>query len=558
MQKQISHIEELINGSRYFEAHHLLEEALRADPDMERLQQLKALTLSKLGNVNDALDYFEPIWRSHQNVAESAGIMGSIYKARFISSESPNYGRLSAQTYLQNFKTTQDYYTGINAATMSKLTGDSKTAKEIAASIIELLNIDNLDFWQEATLAEAYLLMRETEEATNHFIKAREKMGANWGAVNSVKRQMWLLDHYIKVPQSILGFFQPPVVAAFVGHMIDAPDRKNPRFSPDMENEVRSAIRSAILTLNIQIGYCSLACGADILFAEEMVELKREVVIYIPFDKTDFIQTSVAFAGDQWVERFEHLINTISRINYITTEPFNGDDYNFRLLAECISGAAILRSKFMATDPLLLAVLSQFDLEHKTGGARDLINNWPNKETIHQTNIDIYRNAASPQLSKPEFTKLNSSYKATTSLKIVFIISIEISEDQNELINDVEIESDFLLSESSVDSKNILQFSRFSPVLRLTRKLLDNRSLSNFKVGIDISFVNEENPLPAGNNRIDSAIHLCENASANSLLITESLALLFAANNEMLEIEYAGELKSNGNQMGNVYRVANK
>ena len=81
MQGEISDIEKLIAESRNFEAYHGIQTMLESTPGEERLEQLKALTLAKLGSPLDAMEYFEPLWRSHSNDAESAGIMGGIYNA---------------------------------------------------------------------------------------------------------------------------------------------------------------------------------------------------------------------------------------------------------------------------------------------------------------------------------------------------------------------------------------------------------------------------------------------------------------------------------------------
>ena len=87
--------------------------------------------------------------------------------------------------------------------------------------------------------------------------------------------------------------FNPPAVAAFVGHMVDHPDRKSPRFPASIEAKVKEGLSNNIRTLNAKIGYCSLACGGDILFAEALAEQGGEVNIFIPFALPDFMFVSV-------------------------------------------------------------------------------------------------------------------------------------------------------------------------------------------------------------------------------------------------------------------------
>jgi len=56
--------------------------------------------------------------------------------------------------------------------------------------------------------------------------------------------------------------------------------------------------------MNARIGYCSVACGADILFAEELLKLKRTTLhVVLPFALKDFYKTSVDFGRKRTVNR---------------------------------------------------------------------------------------------------------------------------------------------------------------------------------------------------------------------------------------------------------------
>lgn len=87
---------------------------------------------------------------------------------------------------------------------------------------------------------------------------------------------------------------------AFSGHMLDHPtrllDRKlPPRFPPDpeLERRVSLAIQEHLEDLNATLGYSSVACGSDILFAEEMLKRGAELHVVLPFDKSDFYYRSL-------------------------------------------------------------------------------------------------------------------------------------------------------------------------------------------------------------------------------------------------------------------------
>jgi hypothetical protein len=189
--------------------------------------------------------------------------------------------------------------------------------------------------------------------------------------------------------------------------MIDHPNRPKPRFPAIIENQVKEAIVSAINTLNAKIGFCSLACGSDILFAEAMAEAGGEVNIWLPFDKADFVEASVSFAGGNWQDRFERLLNRFPP-TYITYEPYAGYDDLFSFQNRVIFGSAIIRSAMNHTEPTLLTVLSETDLRLKEGGTRDTVNLWPYPSRHININPDNYFSPSSlppPTATKEEVRK---------------------------------------------------------------------------------------------------------------------------------------------------------
>ncbi len=101
---------------------------------------------------------------------------------------------------------------------------------------------------------------------------------------------------------------QPPrKVVLFSGHMIDAPGREKPRFPADKESIASRAIAGALADLHMgsdDLGVCGGACGGDLLFAEAVLGRSALVEIYIPFEESNFLETSVDFADKDWRERF--------------------------------------------------------------------------------------------------------------------------------------------------------------------------------------------------------------------------------------------------------------
>ena len=99
----------------------------------------------------------------------------------------------------------------------------------------------------------------------------------------------------------------PRKVVLFSGHMIDAPDRKPPRFPPDKEAVAAAAIANTIADIGAcpgDLGICGAACGGDLLFAEACLARGMSVELYIPFDEPTFLANSVDFAAADWHNRY--------------------------------------------------------------------------------------------------------------------------------------------------------------------------------------------------------------------------------------------------------------
>jgi hypothetical protein len=90
--------------------------------------------------------------------------------------------------------------------------------------------------------------------------------------------------------------------------MIDRPDRTVPRFPPEREPVAAAAIAAKLDELGAgaaDLGICGGACGGDLLFAEAALARGLCLEVRIPFPEPEFLANSVAFAGEEWVRRFQ-------------------------------------------------------------------------------------------------------------------------------------------------------------------------------------------------------------------------------------------------------------
>jgi hypothetical protein len=99
----------------------------------------------------------------------------------------------------------------------------------------------------------------------------------------------------------------PKTVLLFSGHMIDAPDRKTPRFPADKESVAAAAIASTLAEIGAEardLAISGAACGGDLLFAEACLARAMRLELYIPFDEPAFLASSVDFANADWHDRY--------------------------------------------------------------------------------------------------------------------------------------------------------------------------------------------------------------------------------------------------------------
>lgn len=129
--------------------------------------------------------------------------------------------------------------------------------------------------------------------------------------------------------------WQPRQVFLFSGHMIDAPDRPQPRFPAQKEADAARAISATLDAMQADpndLAICGGACGGDLIFAEAALARGCRLHIHIQFEEPAFLEASVAFAGDAWMDRYRTVTshpNTRLRIqpNDLGPPPAGTDPY---------------------------------------------------------------------------------------------------------------------------------------------------------------------------------------------------------------------------------------
>lgn len=278
--------------------------------------------------------------------------------------------------YLRAWERSRDIFPGINAATMLRVAGDHEASSALARQVAAAAqDCEAAPHWRAATLAEAALLLDDIPASIEHYRSALRAAQGRVGDVASMRRQLHLLAQVMPVPPEVDAALALPRIVVFAGHMVDAADRARPRLPEAIEGALAARLAQRLDAIGAGFGYCSAACGADLIFVEAMLARGAEVHLVLPFERNDFVATSVAFAGPAWVERFEQALARVASVSYGVQERYLGDESLYAYAGRLMQGAALLRARELESEPMLLAVLDR-DSQRLPGGTRDMLDNW--------------------------------------------------------------------------------------------------------------------------------------------------------------------------------------
>jgi hypothetical protein len=259
----------------------------------------------------------------------------------------------AARLYGVVFERTGGYYPAINAATLHLVAGDRARARALAAIVLGLLAAEDGDsYYAAATEAEARLLRGEQAGARTALERAAALHGHDYGALAGTRRQLRLICRELELDARMLSVLAGPDVVHFCGHRFA--DRGG--VSPSAEAVVAGRLAEVVSARQPGFAYGSLASGADILWAEALLAGGSELHVVLPFARQEFVNSSVAPAGGEWVERFDRCLAAAASVRYATDDAYLGDDVLFRYAAELAMGLALLRARYLDADVRQLAV----------------------------------------------------------------------------------------------------------------------------------------------------------------------------------------------------------
>ena len=352
--------EALRKAERFVFALEHLERGLSIESENLRGQREKGMCLQRLAlagvpghSLDRAREHYRTLLKRHPADSETWALLGRVDKDAWVATwrrpgRTPEQMRDDAadedallggaiDSYARAYRANPaHYYSGINALTLmhlhGHLTGTTRYAAEVPAmaGAVRFAAEHEPDerqlFWSKATLGDLEVLVGTPQTVRAAYKAAIAKNERDWFALNSSRAQLEILRDLAFRPDAVaaglaafdraLEQLKPPAerreprqVILFSGHMVDKPDRGEPRFPADKVPIAAARIAKALDDLGAgeaDLALSQAAAGGDLLFIEACQARGVRVQVMLPLAEPEFIQQSILPSknGDDWRLRY--------------------------------------------------------------------------------------------------------------------------------------------------------------------------------------------------------------------------------------------------------------
>jgi hypothetical protein len=384
----IEAVEQYLRQGEPLLAYNAVQEGLQGWPDNLRLRQLRGLALARSGDIERANQLFSQLAAEGIADAETLGLLARTHKDLALGTSTHRALHLESafRIYHQAYESAcvnrangDAWYTGINAAAIAVLRGDVATARRIAGDVRHLCIRAQADpsaandFWLEATLGEATLILGDGAASFGHYAKAAKLAPGQFGNLGSTRRQAELLAE--RLPERSVWISEvlkiPPIVM-YTGHTLRQPSCATLPLPSELERAIAAALRRRFEALRPVAVYVSATCGSDILCLEAMQELRGETHIVLPFPAEDCRR--INFERSDWGDRFERVRAAADSVTVTSDHRARGSTAAFEYANFILTGMARLRAQVLHTDLRGLAISD--DGRSASGGTASLVRIW--------------------------------------------------------------------------------------------------------------------------------------------------------------------------------------
>ncbi|MFZ5725436.1 MAG: TRAFs-binding domain-containing protein [Pseudomonadota bacterium] len=322
--------------------------------DSPRLCYLMVRALAASGDSMGAMALYERLGLATSDDVDCVALAGRIWKDAAFDHAGARRTELlarAAAAYERAFALSGAAFPAINAASLRALLGDRARVAALAEPIA--MAGAGEDYWEQATLAEALLLTgrgagaRQAAEAA--CAVAAQRIGDRAATCRQIARLAAAGAIDGDGAAAVIGVLRPPPVGVYCGRMF--------RAGGAGEASARAAIAAALDAQPLSALIGPLACGADILFAEEAMARDIDLSVVLPFAEEDFVAQSVVSGGADWLPRYEACRAGAATVHLASGARYVGDDGQFVLGAQTMMGLARLRARELETEAIQFAVV---------------------------------------------------------------------------------------------------------------------------------------------------------------------------------------------------------
>ena len=275
VQPAIDAVEQYLRQGEPLLAYNAVQEGLHAWPENLRLRQLKGLALARSGDIERANQLLSQLAAEGIADAETMGLLARTHKDLALRTTATARRALHLESAFRCYHKAYESacvdrasgdacYTGINAAAIAVLQGDLATARRIAGDVRHLcirakadpsaLN----DFWLEATLGEATLILGDVAASFGHYGKAAKLAAGQFGNLGSTRRQAEILAERLPArTEWISEVLKIPPIVMYTGHALGESSCAAVSLPPALERPIAAALRKRLEALRPVAAYVS-------------------------------------------------------------------------------------------------------------------------------------------------------------------------------------------------------------------------------------------------------------------------------------------------------------
>jgi adenylate cyclase len=317
----------------------------------------QVLALARMGDTERAMGLFSAYGLDRSTNAHERAIGARLLKDRALAAP-PGPERREAilrahDAYHSIYGDSGDSFPGINAATLALLAGDAAQSRTLAGALLADPAVAAAgDYYMAATRAEALLLLGRTGEVTETLASDAIRGSGDYGGRSSTLRQLNMVAAHLGMGErerkALLAPLAPPRVAHYCGHMFGA--------DASAEAQIREALDALLDEEGIGFAYGALACGADIIVAEALLDRGVELHVVLPFEEEDFLLQSVRPGGPGWEARYRACRDRAAGIQFASPMAFFGNPAQYGYASRTAMGLARLRAEHLAAEAVQIAV----------------------------------------------------------------------------------------------------------------------------------------------------------------------------------------------------------